>query len=237
MTKPRIATAVLLIPAALIAAACSRPPEQQLLTQFFRAAKARDNATTSRMSAVEIDPRDQGSIEDFSIVSVGDEGRQPLDFKPLLEAEEKAKSEETAFLKTKVEYQIANIKTIEEVLKLERDPQARMTPLQTKVKAEWDTWRAGINSHQKDVSMARAALLAATGAAEASLTQPGQPALDPKAFAGETVTKDVVVSARLRTPDGASVEKTLTITFTRVVGTMAGAPREGRPIITKIAGL
>ncbi len=237
MTKHKVAAALLLAPMALMVVACSRPPEQQLLTQFFRAAKARDNATTSRMSAVEIDPRDQGSVEDFSIVSISEERRTPLDFKPLIEAEARVRAEEAEFLKTKVEYQNANIKAIEEVLKLERDPAAKLTPAQAKVKAEWDVWRQGINSHQKGVSSAKAALIAATGAAEASLTQPGQPPLDPSTFTGETITKDVVVTAQMKTPDGADVEKTLTITFTRVAGTLAGAQREGRSIITKIAGL
>src|SRR5436190_19315609 len=72
---------------------CSRPPEQQFLTQFFRAAKARDNTTAGRMSAVTIDPREQGTVEDFSIENVGPEQRTPLTFKPLFEAEDKAKKE------------------------------------------------------------------------------------------------------------------------------------------------
>ena len=38
--------------------------------------------------------------------------------------------------------------------------------------------------------------------AEASLTQPGQPALDPKVFEGETIGKDVTVKASVKTADG-----------------------------------
>ena len=64
-------------------------------------------------------------------------------------------------------------------------------------------------------------------------TQPGQAALDPKTFEGETITKDVTVNAEMRTPEGQTVNKTLTITIARV----AGGGREGRPIITKITGL
>lgn len=233
----KLAAAASFVPVMLLIVGCSRPPEQQLLTQFFRAAKARDNSTTSMMSAVTIDPRDKGTIESFSITSVGAEQRTPLNFKALIDAETKARAEEAEFLKTKIEYQTANIKTINEVIKLEQDPKAKMTPAQQKVKAEWDKWREGINSHQKGVSAARAALVAATGPAEASLTQPGQPALDPKTFEGETVTKDVVVAAKMKTPDGKDVDKTLTITFARVSGTLAGTKREGRPVITKIAGL
>lgn len=227
------AAALLLVPATMMVISCSRPPEQQFLTQYFRAARGRDNTTVGRMSAVEIDPRTQGSIEDFEITSIGEERRTPLTFKPLFEAEAKARAEEKAFLATKIEYQNANIKQIEEVLKLEAQPDAKLTPAQQKVKMEWDKWREGIASHARATASASAAIKASTGLAEASLTQPGQPALDAKTFEGETISKDVVVSADVRTPDGQTTKKTLTISISRVA--MAG--REGRPIITKISGL
>ena len=230
----RLAAALLLVPATIIIVGCSRPPEQQFLTQYFRAAKARDNTTVGRMSAVEIDPRTQGSVEDFSITSIGEETRTPLTFTPLLEAEAKARETEQAFLKTKIEYQNANIKVIEEVLKVEQmDPTAKLTPAQEKVKLEWNKWREGISAHAKATASATTAIKQSTGLAEASLTQPGQPALDPKTFSGETIKKDIVVAATMKSPDGATAQKTLTVTFERV----AGNGREGRPIITKIAGL
>jgi hypothetical protein len=229
----KVAAALLLAPATLLVISCSRPPEQQFLTQFFRAARARDNATLGRMSAVAIDSRTQGTVEDFSITTVGPEQRTPLSFKPLFEAEQKAVEEEKAFLKTKIEYQNANIKAIEEVLKLEADPAAKFTPAQQKIKAEWDKWREGIAAHARTTAGAAAAIKRGTAVAEASLSQPGQPALDPKAFEGETIKKDVTVQASVKSPDGATSDKTLVITLERV----AGGGREGRPIITKISGL
>ena len=229
----RIAAALLLAPATMMVVSCSRPPEQQFLTQFFRAARGRDNTTVGRMSAVEIDPRTQGSVDDFEITSISDEKRAPLSFKPLFEAEAKAREEEKAFLKTKIEYQNANIKAIEEVLKLEAVADAKLNPAQQKTKAEWDKWREGIANHARTSSAATAAIKRSTGVAEASLTQPGQPALDPRTFEGETIKKDVTVKASVKTPDGATSDKTLVITIDRV----AGGGREGRPIITKITGL
>src|SRR5205085_9335492 len=113
----RFSAALLLVPSVVLVIGCSRPPEQQFLTQFFRASKSRDNTTVGRMSAVEIDPRTQGSVESFSIDSVSPETRTPLTFKPLFEAETKAKQEERAFLDTKIAFQNANIKALEEVLK------------------------------------------------------------------------------------------------------------------------
>jgi hypothetical protein len=229
----QVAAALLLAPATLLVISCSRPPEQQFLTQFFRAARARDNATLGRMSAVAVDSRTQGTVEDFSITTIGPEQRTPLSFKPLFEAEQKAVEEERAFLKTKIEYQNANIKAIEEVLKLEADPAAKFTPAQQKIKAEWDKWREGIAAHARTTAGAAAAIKRGTAVAEASLSQPGQAPLDPKTFEGETIKKDVTVQASVKSPDGATSDKTLVITLERV----AGGGREGRPIITKITGL
>jgi hypothetical protein len=57
----------------LVVVACgSTPVEQQLLTQFFRAARVRDNTALASMSAVNFDPRTEGSVEDFKIDSIGD---------------------------------------------------------------------------------------------------------------------------------------------------------------------
>ena len=227
------AAALLLVPVTLLVVGCSRPPEHQFLNQFFRAAKARDNTTVGRMSAVTIDPRTQGAVEDFSIESVSPETRTPLTFKPLFEAEAKATEEEKAFLKTKIEYQNANIKAIEEILKLEAAADAKLNAAQQKTKEEWDKWREGIAAHARTSSAATAAIKRSTGVAEASLTQPGQPGLDPRTFEGETLRKDVTVKASVKTPEGATSDKTLVITIERV----AGGGREGRPIITKVNGL
>jgi hypothetical protein len=231
-----VAAALLIIPSALFVIGCSRPPEQQFLTQFFRAARGRDNTTAGRMSAVMIDPRTQGSVEDFSIENISEETRTPLTFKPLFEAEAKAIEEEKAFLKTKIEYQTANIKQIEEVLKLEAQPDAKFTPAQQKMKAEWDKWREDTATHQKALTAARAAMKASSGPAEASLAQPGQAVFDASKFEGALISKDIVLDAEMRTPDGQTARKTLTVTIQRVEGTLDGVQRTGKPIITRIQG-
>ncbi|MBM3808708.1 MAG: hypothetical protein FJW22_11015 [Acidimicrobiia bacterium] len=231
--KKAVAAALLIIPSVGFVIGCSRPPEQQFLTQFFRASRSRDNTTVGRMSAVVIDPRTQGTVEDFTIENIGAETRTPLTFKPLFEAERKAMDAEKAFLTTKIEYQNANIKAIEEVLKLEAQAGAKFTAAQEKVKAEWDKWREGIAQHARNTSSATAAIRRNTGVAEASLSQPGQAGLDPKTFEGETITKDVTVKANFKSPEGQASEKTLLITIERV----SGGGREGRPIITRISGI
>ncbi len=58
--RATIAIALAIAPLALLTAACSAPPEQQTLNQFFRAARTRDNETLARMSAVDIRPTPAG---------------------------------------------------------------------------------------------------------------------------------------------------------------------------------
>lgn len=229
--------AVLMLPVVMLEVACSRPPEQQMLNQFFRAARSRDNATAALMSAVTIDPRTQGSVDDFEITSVGPEQRTPLDFKSLLDAVEQARAAEFEFQTQKKAYSDANLKTIEEVLKLESDPTAKLTREQAAVKPVWDKWREDTATFVRNLTAARAAVVAATGPAEASLKQPGQPAFDVKTFQGDMISKDIAIKAQLTTPEGQTSEKDLVVTMSRVSGSQAGTAREGRWIITAIQGL
>jgi hypothetical protein len=189
------------------------------------------------MSSVELNPREQGAVESFSITSIGPETRAPLDFSALIAGVETARRAEADFQQQKKVYSDANLKTIEEVLKLERDPKAKMSPEQQAVKTAWDKWRADTATFVKAVSDARSALAAAVAPAEASLSRPGSPAFDAKAFKGETVTKDVSITSEFRSPENQMSSKNLVLTLTRVAGTLNGETRDGRWIITKITGL
>jgi hypothetical protein len=228
---------VVLGPLGLLVAACSSPPEQRYLTQFFRAARTRDNATLAMMSAVMFEPRTHGEVISFNITEITPERREPVSFKPLLEADRRAQSELEETRKGRVEFENANRPALEAISKLESDPNARFTPAQQKLKAEWDKWRGEVQANQKAVSSARSAVSASSGPAEASLSQPGQPALDMSKFEGDLVTKDVTIDAKIRTPDGQETNKTLVITIQRAEGTQDGAPRQGRPVITRIQGM
>ena len=237
MVRAATRITLLLLPIALLEVACSRPPEQQMLNQFFRAARTRDSTTAAMMSSVTLDPRAQGSIEGFSITSVGPEQRAPLPYKALIEASAKARQEEADFQRRKKEYSDANLKTIEEVLKLERDPNAKLTKQQAEVKAAWDKWREDTGTYVKTLTAARAAVTSATGPAEASLAQPGQAKFDVNTFEGDMVSKDVAIKAEVKSPEGQTAEKDLVVTMAKVVGTQAGTARDGKWIITRIAGL
>lgn len=228
--------AVLAGPLALLAAACSRPAEQQLLTQFFRASRARDNATLAMMSAVSFDPREEGVVDDFDITEIGEEQRTPVNLRDLVAAEEKARSDEREFGVRKQAYQDENLATIEQVLKLERDANARMTPAQQQVKTEWDRWRAETTAHTRAISEARAAVVDATGPIQASLTQPNTPPFTAGEFQGALVTKNVTIDANVVSPEGTAEQKTLTLTLQRAEGTLSGQEVSGRWIITRLQG-
>lgn len=240
MVRSRVASTLLIVflaaPLVLLEIACSRHPEQQFLTQFFRAARARDNTTLGMMSAVMFDPREHGTVSDFEITAVTPEQRTALDLKGFVDAARKARAAELEFSKRKKVYQDANLTQLEQLIKVERDPSAKMTPALEKIKPEWDKWRAETVTFTKATAEARGALAAATGPAEASLTQPGQPALDPEKFQGEMVSKTVTVNARVQAPDGQTAAKTLAITMRRVVGKLGDDAREGRWVITAITG-
>ena len=236
-TRAAVAIAFLISPLALLAAACSGGDEERFIMQFFRAARARDNTTLALMSAVPFTPREHGTVESFEVKQVSEETRRPIEFKALIEAERKITEERQAFTKKKIEYQNANLPAIETVVKLERDPKAKMTPAQMKMKAEWDKWRADTTNLEKAYTSARSAVAAAIGPAEASLTQPGQAAFNPEQFQGELISKDVTIDAQVKSPDGQTSQKTLVITMQRATGTLNGQQRDGRWIITRIQGL
>ena len=187
------------------------------------------------MSAVEFDPREKGEVSSFEIANVSEERRTPLDLQPLMEAERKAQEDQKDFLRRKIEYQSANMAGLTVIVKMEKDPNVKFTPDQQKMKAEWDKWREDTATFQKAVTAARNAVTSATGPAEASLTQPGQPAFAAEKFKGELVSKDVTLNAQVKAPDGQTSEKKLVVTIQRVVGTQDNAKREGRSIIVRIA--
>jgi hypothetical protein len=234
--RATLAVVLVLAPLSILAIACSSSSEQQLLNQFFRASRTRDNETLARMSAVEIDPREHGEVTDFEITNISEERRTPLDFKGLIAAQQKAADDEADFRKRRVEFESANRPALEAIAKMERETDAKFNAVQAKLKEEWDKWRQDALSVNKATSAARAALNDASGPAEASLAQPGQPPFAPDKFEGELIEKDVTVNAEI-TKDGQTTNKTLVVTIQRVEGKQDGEQRSGRSIIARIQGL
>jgi hypothetical protein len=222
---------------ALLTAACGmgRSAEEQVLTNFFRASRVRDNATLANISAVSFDARTDGTVQDFEVVNIGEEQRRTLQIKQLAEEEDKAKQEDAEFAKKKKEYQDANLEAIERVVKLERSggtPRGK----DAEVQAAWSKWRDEQSQFQKRLSEARAKHANERLLAVNSLTPPGQPDADVSGMNVELITKQITVNAEVRDPNGgATTNKTYVFTLQKAIGT--GGPegdRDGRWIITSI---
>src|SRR5690242_4376627 len=80
-------------------------PEQQLLSNFFRASRVRDNATLSNIATVEFNPRTSGTVQDFTVTNVGPEQRRTLQIQQAMSEVEQAKTSESEFTQRKRAYQ------------------------------------------------------------------------------------------------------------------------------------
>jgi hypothetical protein len=219
---------------ALLAAACgSTSPEKQVISNFFRAARVRDNTTLASLAAVSFDPRTEGTVQDFEIVSSGDEQRRPLQIKQLMQDEEKAKQDDVEFAKKKKQYQDANLEAIERVVKAERS-RAPVAKKDAEVQAAWSKWREEQAQYQKRLSEARAKLANERALAVNSLTAPGRPDVDVSNMEVELITKQVTVNAQVREPTGTTTPKTLVFTLQKAVGKGSDGEQDGRWIITSI---
>ncbi len=220
---------------ALLTAACGmgRAPEEQVLTNFFRASRVRDNATLANISAVSFDARTDGTVQDFEVVNIGEEQRRTLQIKQLADEEEKAKQDDAEFAKKKKQYQDANLEAIERVVKAERS-RASVRGKDAEVQAAWAKWREEQGQYQKRLSEARSKLANERALAVNSLTSPGRPDVDVSNMDVELVTKQVTVNAEVRDPSGSTTPKTLVFTLQKAVGNGPDGEQDGRWIITSI---
>lgn len=217
---------------AVIEAACGgAPPEQQLLANFFRAARVRDNTTLGNIAAVNFNPRTEGTVEDFEIVTVGPEQRRPVEIRALLDEEAKAKEEEAEFARRSAEFQTANREAITRVAKAESARQP-VGGADAAVLASLTSWRMEQAQHSRRLSDVRTKLSRARSQVVSSLTPPGQPDVDISSMDAELVTKEVTVNAQVRTPEGQTVPRTIVFTFQRAVARDGDQTREGRWLIT-----
>jgi hypothetical protein len=205
--------------------------EQQLLTNFFRASRVRDNATLSNISTVQFNPRSDGTVQDFDVTNVGPEQRRTLQIEQALQEVEQAKQAETEFSKRKKEYQDANMPALRRVSDNQRAKKA-ITGKDAEVLAAWNKISADEIATKKRSSQARAKAAAETSLAIGSLTPPGRPDVDVKGMDVEVVSKEVTVNAQVKSPDGQTTAKTMVFTFQRAISKKGGQTTEGRWLIT-----
>ena len=220
MSRPRSIARILLAPtflvSAILAGACSGPPEEPTLQRFFRASQMRDNGTLVNFAIVEFEPKTNGTISTFTITNVSAEKTEPLRIKELAAAFEEAQAAERAFTDRKKVYQDANWQAINRVLKADSTKKP-VTGKDVAVQAAWAQWRDETQQNSKKVAEARARLADSRPVAEVSLgSLPPEQVPDLTKADGEVFSKDVTINATVKLPDGTTTPKTLVITMQRV---------------------
>jgi len=224
----------LVVLSVLVMTSCARSSaEQQLLTNFFRASRVRDNATLSNIATVQLNPRTDGSVQDFTVTNIGPEEKRTLQLQQTLDEVAQAQQAETEFAKRKKEYQDANLPALQRVSSSQREKKP-ITGRDGEVLAAWTKISAEALVTKKRSAQARTKAKDESSIAIGSLTAPGRPDIDIKGMDVEVITKQVTVDAQVKSPDGQTTPKTLVFTFQRAIGKKDGQTNEGRWIITNL---
>jgi hypothetical protein len=236
MLRPK-ATAYLLAPMlvalAILASACGGHPEQPQLQQFFRASALSDSQTLSSFAAVNFDPKTDGQVTGFTIVSVSEPRVEPLKIKELAKAVADAQAAEREFNDRKREYQDAHPDALKRVLDAEaaNKPVSRADAV---VQAEWTKWQQDTGAVSKKISEAQSQLSSARPLAELSLSTPQGPLPDLSKVDGQMESKDVTITATIKMPNGSTTERNLVVTMQRAVMKATPADKPGRWIFTAV---
>ena len=227
-TRMRFGVALLLL------AACGSPPvEQQLLTQFFRAARVRDNTTLASMAAVTFDPRTDGSVSDFKIDTIGAQEHRKLQIQEFTAEQEKIRADQVEFTKKMRDFYQSNSLTIDRVMKADQAKQP-VRGKDAEILAEWKKWDADSRDLERKLSQARQKVAKEKATAVGSLTPPGREDVDVSGMDVDIISEPVTVTAQVQTPDGKTQPKTMVVTLQRASGKKDGQTIEGRWIIMAI---
>jgi hypothetical protein len=229
---------ILLVPvmvgSALLAVACSSPPvEQQVLTTFFRAARVRDNSTLAGISAVNFDPRTDGSVQDFKIDSIGAQQHRALQLRQLTDAEAKTRAEQVEFTKKMRDFYQGNSVAIDRAVKAQQAKQP-VKGNDAELLAAWTKWDTDSRDFERKLSQARQTAAKERAGAVGSLTPAGRDDVDVTGMDVDIITEPVTVTAQVQSPGGQTAPKTMVVTMQRASGKKGGQDTEGRWIIVSI---
>jgi hypothetical protein len=221
--------------ALLIIAACSSPPiEQQVLTTFFRAARVRDNTTLASISAVNFDPRTDGSVQDFKIDSVGAQQHRKLELQQLTEEQDKVRAEQVEFTKKMRDFYQSNSIAIDRAAKAQQAKQP-VTGKDAELLTTWTKWDGDSRDLERKLSQARQKVAKEKATAVSSLTPPGRDDIDVSGMDVDIITEPVTVTAQVQSPSGQTAPKTMVVTLQRASGKKGDQAIEGRWIIMSIS--
>ncbi len=233
MHRPRLTALVLFILAVMVSG-CSSSPEQQLISNFFRASRMRDNMTLANISMVSFRPTEEGIVRSFDIESISEESRRPMRAKEFAEALQDAEATEQEFSDRKQAYQDENLAAIERVLEAEREGEEPGRRADLEIQEAWTEWRAEMAQHAQTVSDARAALNEERVIPEGSIFS-AVSEINIMEYEGEMASKTVRIAAQVTTPDDQTSQQTFIVTVERAELTGPdGAPVTGRWIITSL---
>jgi len=217
----------------LVVVACgSTPVEQQLLTQFFRAARVRDNTALASISAVPFDPRTDGSVQDFKIDNIGAPQHRKLQVQEFTAEQEKIRNDQIEFTKKMRDFYQSNSIAIDRALKADRENQP-VRGQDATLLTEYKKWDADSRDLERKLSQARQKV-AKEQSALVSLTPPGRDDVDVTGMDVDIITEPVTVTAQVQTPDGKTAPRTMVFTLQRASGKKGGQTTEGRWIIMGI---
>jgi hypothetical protein len=221
--------------ALLIIAACSSPPiEQQVLTTFFRAARVRDNTTLASISAVNFDPRTDGSVQDFKIDGIGAQQHRKLELQQLTEEQDKVRAEQVEFTKKMRDFYQSNSIAIDRAAKAQQAKQT-VTGKDAELLATWTKWDGDSRDLERKLSQARQKVAKEKATAVSSLTPPGRDDIDVSGMDVDIITEPVTVTAQVQSPSGQTAPKTMVVTLQRASGKKGDQAIEGRWIIMSIS--
>ena len=221
--------------ALLIIAACSSPPiEQQVLTTFFRAARVRDNTTLASISAVNFDPRTDGSVQDFKIDGIGAQQHRKLELQQLTEEQDKVRAEQVEFTKKMRDFYQSNSIAIDRAAKAQQAKQT-VTGKDAELLATWTKWDSDSRDLERKLSQARQKVAKEKATAVSSLTPTGRDDVDVSGMDVDIITEPVTVTAQVQSPTGQTAPKTMVVTLQRASGKKGDQAVEGRWIIMSIS--
>lgn len=234
----RVVIAPVLVLAIVAMIGCGGSGEESTtLRKYFNASKMGDNMTLANIATVGFDPKTDGQVQSFSVVSSTPDQVRPLTLKQLAADLKAAQDAETEFGKKKKEYQDANSDAIDRILKAE----AANKPLKGKdatIQTEWNKWREETKTYAAKVTEARKALNVDRPIVEISVLDQRNPIVVTD-YDGELASKDVTIDAKVKMADNTVVEKQMVVTIQRatikgVVGKDGkAADFVGRWVITK----
>jgi len=217
---------------AVLAACGSTPVEQNILTQFFRAARVRDNTTVADMSAVNFDPRTDGSIQQFKIDSIGAPQHRALQVKQFTDEQDKVRADQVEFTKKMRDFYQSNSVAIDRATKAKAANKA-VTGKDAELLTEWTKWDSDSRDMERKLSQARQKVTQEKSLATASLSAPGRE-VDVTGMDVDMITEPVNITAQVTSPDGKTEPKNLVVTLQRASAKKDGQTTEGKWIIMAI---